>query len=225
MKTKIKASLNLLKILALLFMLIDHIGEFIFSRSLVFRLIGRLSMPIFVYLVVQTVKRGKNLKSYFWHLLVLAIVTELLFFSTFQPPVLNIIFNFLGLLVLLRGPIWSKFLLIPIYALLKIDYSWLVLALGATFYLVKSRTWQVIWAFLANFIFCLLMLWEAQVWTPLGFVQMLSVLSLPLIFLIEACEDKFPEKSFLRRPQFRYFFYVFFPVHRILLFLLAQALS
>lgn len=44
-------SINFLKIIALLCMIIDHIGEFIPNSSMWFRYIGRLAAPIFSIVV------------------------------------------------------------------------------------------------------------------------------------------------------------------------------
>ena len=42
---------NQLKIIALITMAIDHIGMYLFPQILFLRIIGRLSMPIFAYMI------------------------------------------------------------------------------------------------------------------------------------------------------------------------------
>lgn len=74
---------NMLKCVAVLSMLIDHIGYY-FSPYishvvyLVFRSVGRISMPVFIYLLVQGFFHTKNLKKYILRLGILAIVTQVI---------------------------------------------------------------------------------------------------------------------------------------------------
>ena len=44
---------NVLKLLAAAFMLIDHVGVIFFPQNVTFRLIGRLAMPIFAFMVAE----------------------------------------------------------------------------------------------------------------------------------------------------------------------------
>ena len=72
-----------LKIFAIIFMIIDHIGYF-FSFALssdvyiTFRIIGRLAMPIFAYLVAEGIYYTKDIKKYIARLGIFAIVTQAL---------------------------------------------------------------------------------------------------------------------------------------------------
>ena len=74
---------NVLKTIALIAMVIDHIG-FYFSPALptsiyiVCRYIGRIAMPIFVYLLVQGFFHTKNFKKYIIRLSVFAVITQVL---------------------------------------------------------------------------------------------------------------------------------------------------
>ncbi len=52
-----------LKLWACLFMLVDHIGVVFFDDNLAMRAIGRLSMPIFAFLLVEG-SRTHNLVNY-----------------------------------------------------------------------------------------------------------------------------------------------------------------
>lgn len=84
-KSILKAEINsnVLKTIAIIAMVIDHIG-FYFSAILspavyvIFRGIGRISMPIFVYLLVQGFFNTKNFKKYMCRLSIFAIITQVL---------------------------------------------------------------------------------------------------------------------------------------------------
>lgn len=66
-----------LKILAIVFMLIDHIGYFMGNS--VFRIIGRLSFPIFAFLIANGFKYTKNVYKYALRLFAFAIVSEFIY--------------------------------------------------------------------------------------------------------------------------------------------------
>ncbi|MCX8074419.1 MAG: conjugal transfer protein TraX [Clostridia bacterium] len=79
-------TLNEMKIIAILAMLIDHIGYyFYYSLSeelyLVLRIIGRISMPIFVFCLIQGYFHTKNLKNYIYRLFGLALITQIFIFA------------------------------------------------------------------------------------------------------------------------------------------------
>ena len=73
---------NVLKIIAIIAMVIDHIG-FYFSPflgnelMLVCRYIGRIAMPIFTYLIVQGFFHTKDFKKYLLRLLLCASITQI----------------------------------------------------------------------------------------------------------------------------------------------------
>ena len=78
-------SSNILKIIAIVIMVIDHIAGYLykdFNQDIyyVFRSIGRMAMPIFAYLIVQGFFYTKNLKKYIFRIFVLATVTQITLF-------------------------------------------------------------------------------------------------------------------------------------------------
>ena len=70
---------SLLKTLALLFMLIDHLGVALFGNLLELRMIGRMALPLYAWcLVVGNVKTRHPLR-YFGRLLLLAAISQPLY--------------------------------------------------------------------------------------------------------------------------------------------------
>ena len=72
---------NLLKILAIITMIIDHIGSYFASvinpdTYYVLRTIGRIAMPIFLYLLVQGFFHTSNVKKYIFRVFCLATITQ-----------------------------------------------------------------------------------------------------------------------------------------------------
>lgn len=75
--------INVLKIIAVFAMIIDHIGHYFQSfiphgLYTVLRIIGRIAMAIFTYCIVQGFFHTKNFKRYLERVSILAIVTQLL---------------------------------------------------------------------------------------------------------------------------------------------------
>ena len=80
-KTRIGLSSNMIKIIAILCMLIDHIGMYMYFKLddttyYVFRSIGRVVMPIFSYMVVQVFFYTKDLKKYIFRMFSFATITQ-----------------------------------------------------------------------------------------------------------------------------------------------------
>lgn len=83
MMSKLKVNANILKIFAITVMLIDHIGCYFVSRIApdpyyIMRSIGRLAMPIFLYLIVQGFFYTSNLKKYIFRVFCLATITQVI---------------------------------------------------------------------------------------------------------------------------------------------------
>ena len=68
---------NALKLLAALFMTIDHIGVVLFPRVLILRIIGRLALPIFAYMIAEGCKYTRNKKKYFGMIFILATLCQI----------------------------------------------------------------------------------------------------------------------------------------------------
>mgnify|MGYP002581591684 FL=1 len=82
-----------LKILAIITMTIDHIGAIIYPNIDAFRIIGRISFPIFCFLLVEGFKHTHNRFRYFIRLLLFAIITQPIYDYAFNNHELNILFN------------------------------------------------------------------------------------------------------------------------------------
>jgi hypothetical protein len=63
----------MLKLIAAVIMLIDHIGFVIFPEHIVFRLIGRLAMPIFAYSIALGFTKTRSYKKYLLRMGIFAI--------------------------------------------------------------------------------------------------------------------------------------------------------
>ncbi len=69
-------------ILAYLSMFIDHIGAVFFPDLFIFRIIGRLALPIFAMRICDGYRYTKNLNSYLFRIFVIAVISQPLFYIT-----------------------------------------------------------------------------------------------------------------------------------------------
>ena len=63
-KTAFGLTGNQLKIIALITMTIDHIGMYLLPQFPILRIIGRLSMPIYAYMIAEGCRYTRNRKAY-----------------------------------------------------------------------------------------------------------------------------------------------------------------
>lgn len=86
---------NILKIIAVVSMLIDHLGYFLLDNNIICRSIGRLAFPIFAFFISEGMRYTRNRKKYFITLLIFAIITQIPFGLLFRWNYFNVLFTFL----------------------------------------------------------------------------------------------------------------------------------
>ena len=92
-----------LKILAIFFMVIDHVGYVLFPNIIALRIIGRLSFPLFAYQMAVGFSHTRNEKKHIVKLLLFAIICQFPYsYMIGDNSVLNILFTFvIALLIIL----------------------------------------------------------------------------------------------------------------------------
>lgn len=142
-----------LKVLAVLLMLVDHVGFVFFPNIATFRVIGRFSFPIFLFLLVQGEKYTRNFKQYCLRLLLFGIVSQPIHEMLLGAGRYNILFTLLlGLLCLRlvrRFPQWQILIWlvgVAIAELFDLGYgAYGVLALVLIRYIRVQGLWWVGW--------------------------------------------------------------------------------
>ena len=71
---------NTLKILAAIFMAVDHFGLIFFPKNMLFRYIGRLAMPIFAFMISEGCRYTRNKWKHFGLLFALALICQIFYF-------------------------------------------------------------------------------------------------------------------------------------------------
>jgi len=118
-------------------MLIDHIGLIFFPHLLIFRVIGRLSFPLFAWGVALGAKYTHDIKKYAWRLFLFALISQYPFnlfgsITSVGSAKLNVIFTLLSGLLAIQAyksqlPLVLKtaciYLLIYLSIILDSDYQ------------------------------------------------------------------------------------------------------
>lgn len=92
--------------IAIVAMLIDHVGAVLLPQYRILRLIGRIAFPIFTYTLVEGFIHTHDVKKYMTRMGILALISEIPFDLAFTGKILefghqNVFFSlFLGLLML-----------------------------------------------------------------------------------------------------------------------------
>ncbi len=89
MKGDCHMSSFVLKIIACVFMLVDHVGFILIKNNRIFRIIGRLAMPIFAFQVAQGFKHTSSKPKYILRMFLFTLISEvpfLLMFATRYLP-------------------------------------------------------------------------------------------------------------------------------------------
>lgn len=130
-----------LKILACIFMAIDHIGFVLFPNQIIFRIIGRLAFPLFAFFIAEGCHYSKNKIKRFLLIFVMGLAYLLFYYvytKTFYVSIF-ITFSFsiffIYLLMDIKKKIFEKKLLIgiPLFILL-------VLLLIGTYFIFDNYT-------------------------------------------------------------------------------------
>lgn len=223
---------NKLKWLALISMTIDHIGVFLIPEDQIlyvyFRIIGRLAFPIFAFLIAQGFLHTKNIKKYILRLLSLAIVVEfmlLMFYLIYDVNMTHIpflpnrlyLFNIVWMLLLgLFGLIILKKnseLSVPILLVMLIfsqflAYGFYGFGLIIVFGVFKNYKDQMKYAIPLTIVYSIMPLLDGN---NISYVQLFSLIPLGILYF-------YNQK---RGYNQKYLFYVYYPLHILILFLIS----
>lgn len=221
-----------LHILAMICMLLDHLWATVVPGNDWMNCVGRLAFPIFAFLIVEGYFHTRNLKNYAKRLLIGAVISEIPFNlmltgRLFYPFHQNVLWTFLlslglihwnekkgggylrGLLILLAGMI--------VGTLTMVDYYGYGVAMVLIFYFFRGEDWrsrlfQLLALYWINGVMMEGLVYEFEALGRLWTVprQAFAVLALIPIWLYRG---RLGEK----RPGFRYFCYLFYPAHMLIL--------
>lgn len=221
-----------LKIIALIAMTIDHIGVHLIRAPelyLLFRIIGRVAMPLFCFLIAEGYRHSSNRKRYFFRLSGFALALELCLAVYYLFTGINYLVSFnifltlsagLACLILLKEKRLLYRLLGVLLAVLvlfsDIEYGLYGVLLILLFGLTEKNRFYAMGFFGLNVLFlALLPLLQLQ---PVHFhpVQWFSLVALIPIYYY----NKEPG-----RKGSKLFFYLYYPVHILVILSIKAALT
>ena len=207
--TNIKISATQLKCIALITMIIDHIGIILFPDILILRYIGRLAFPIYAFLVGEGLLHTKNRKKYFLKMLATFVTFEIVYVFVRGEWSLCVLYGFLCAILIVEICEWAKKDLIkrrPIVALpisilfistmaFSSDYMFCAILLPLIVYYIKDKKKKMLLFFICLAFYSILS-WDYQI---------LSLIAIIPLLLYSGEKGK----NFL----FKNSFYIMYPLH------------
>ena len=190
-----------LKVIAIVTMIIDHVGMIYFPQVLALRMIGRIAFPVYAYLVATGLDWTGNKFMYFLRLAAIAVIAQY-GFSIFVAAKFNIVFTFS--IFILVHQLWKSghkavAVMLALCTVL-VEYSIYGLLLVFVFRLLETHKFKG-----AIFYIVLTLIYSVIANNP---VQIFAVLALPIIYLC-------PKNFALQVPG--WFWRWFYPVHFFIL--------
>lgn len=214
-----------LKIIAVISMLIDHVGAVLFPDILLFRIIGRLAFPIYCFLLVEGARYTRDMKKYMVRMGIFALISELPFDLAFYHQSFylghqNVFFTLLIGLIMIKGlehpfhdmevpDVINKLIIVAVAGiaaeLLQTDYGFSGIAIIFAFYILRERA-------------ALKYLITALICIGMGWIEAFAILSLIPIVLYNGQRGS-------QTKAMQYGFYIFYPAHLLLLVILYQIIT
>ena len=227
---------NLLKIIAAVSMLADHVGLLFFPQYPIFRIIGRISFPIFAFMIAEGCRYTRNRLRYFLTIFIMAVAYQVVYYVYDQSLYMSVLVTFsLSILAIYALDNFKETLFDPSRAVtLKLLSGLLFLATVAGIFALNR-------VFVINYKFwgCMLPVFASLFFAPKGVsisvleqvdrvpvhvaslgiglvslalasdaIQWYALLSLPLLLLYSGKRGRW---------RMKYFFYVFYPAHLVIL--------
>ncbi|MCK8060361.1 MULTISPECIES: TraX family protein [unclassified Fusibacter] len=215
-----------LKLIAILSMLLDHIGAVLFPEVMLFRIVGRIAFPIFCFLIIEGYYHTGDLKKYMVRLGVFALIAEVPFDLAFEGRILelgyqNIFFTLtLGLVGIYlydkkakskAGGMLIMIIMMVLASMLRTDYG----AYGIAFIFIMFMTrndfkkmFQILGVIsLLMVLLPLVMTFKFNLWQ---YLQAFQLLALGFIYFYNGKKGM----------NLKYAFYTFYPAHLLLLYLI-----
>ena len=234
-KTKVKGvSGTTIKFIAIAAMLIDHVAwAFVPTYSVlgqVMHVIGRITASIMCFFVAEGYYYTRDIKKYVLRLAIFALISHVpfIFFETGRISIFGntgVIYTLcISLIALIAYDKMKnkllKYLSIAGLSIIAFFGDWMCIAVFMTLNFWRHRgnfKRQAIGHCLITFIFVAIMSWSYYVLgypITYGFFQLGMILALPILYLYNGKKGKFSEKH---KGFSKWVFYVFYPLHLIIL--------
>ena len=228
---KIGLTNNQLKIIAMVAMLLDHVGKVLLPQYPILQIIGRLAFPIFAFMIAEGCFYTKNKTRYFLTIFLLGVGCQAVYLITEKSLYMNILLTFSLSIILIfsvenyRKKREKKSGLILIFSVIAvftitivlpvalieqgfvIDYGVEGVLLPVAIFYAPDKLRKLLYA--AG----LLILLSLDL---AGGIQWFSLLSIPLLSLYNQKRGKYNIKPL---------FYIFYPAHLVVIYLISIILN
>lgn len=213
---------NTIKLIALIAMTMDHVGLMLFPQNIWLRIVGRLSFPLFAYMIAEGCRYTKSMPKYWGSVALVGLVCQLVYWFAMKSLYMCIMVTFslsIALIALLKrggayrylalgAMVVALFLCEGLPLLLPatdfaIDYGFVGVILPALIYLGTTGTSKLL---LTGAGLVLLSV-------TLGGIQWYGLLALPLLALYNGQRGKW---------KLKWLFYLYYPAHLVILYALAM---
>ena len=107
-RTRFGLTGNQLKLIAMLTMTIDHIGAILLPQHRILRIIGRLAMPIYAFMIAEGCHYTHDRKAYFLRLFGLAVLCQVVYALVDRSLYQCILVTFSGSVALICAVEWAQ---------------------------------------------------------------------------------------------------------------------
>ena len=230
-----------LHIMAMIFMLCDHLWGTIVPGNDWLTCIGRISFPIFAFMIVEGYFHTSNLKKYAGRLFVFALISEIPFnlalgSRIFYPIHQNVLWSFLISLGLIHwnekakksGKLWKRLVVGTVSVILgylggiltMVDFYHAGVLTVLVFYFFRGRKWY-------NYLGQFVTLWYINIEMLGGYSYMIDIMGKTYFFARQSFAMLalvpiwlYSGRRGYHSKAFQYFCYWFYPVHLLVLGLL-----
>lgn len=230
---------NMIKILAAALMVCDHIGVVLGHEDSILRILGRISMPLFAFMIAEGAKYTKNKAKYLGLIGGLALICQLVYYFALNDTYMCILVTFTISILLIfaldfvkwaylseRGNLFSKnfapmlffglvFLTYFATTRLTIDYGFYGIMMPVFASLTDMRGYKIS---------------EKAQWIDSRPVRILTMCIPMLLRMLDGSQHPIVWYSFIAIPilllysgkrgkrKMKYFFYIFYPLHLVLIY-------
>ncbi|MBQ7599137.1 MAG: hypothetical protein IJU57_00495 [Clostridia bacterium] len=225
-----------LKLIAAFSMLCDHACIMVFPQLSFLRIIGRLAFPIYAFFIAEGFLHTRNRLKYFLRIFVFGILCQIVFFIVERRMYLGVLITFSISIILMwlyerarnsiasslsgekRSPavrdgaffVLGAALSFLLCRFVEVDYGFIGIMIPVCTSISKDRKIRLL-----GFGTCLCALCIYECVAHKSFIQLASLAALPLLALYNGETGTRPGS------RFKYFFYIFYAAHFIVLYLLS----
>ena len=213
---------GLLKLVAIVLMVVDHVGAHLMGNDVVMRTIGRLAFPIFAWCVVVGSEYTHDMKAYMKRMALFYFVTQPCYVLSFGRAwsqhniYLTLLLGLIAIWAIKDREYWALPIVLLAAYYIKPNYGMDGVYVIILLYLVRRSK---LLATLLVTAFCFYWGRNSQTILTIGdwqlHMQTVAALSLPLIIL--------PTHTNLRLNK--YVFYAFYPAHMLVIYAIKQLMA